>query len=65
MSPNFVDCQLSLIINDVCNLSETAYCIFLFLGVVKYSKLCESMTILAPVHLRGIQINGGDFSLKM
>jgi len=31
----------------------------LFLGVVKYSKLCESTTILAPVHLRGIQINGG------
>ena len=26
---------------------------------VKYSKLCESMTILAPVHPRGIQINGG------
>jgi len=30
----------------------------LFLGVMKYSKLCESMTILAPDHLRGIQING-------
>ena len=31
----------------------------LFLGVVKYSKLCESLTILAPVHLRGFRLTGG------
>jgi len=29
----------------------------LFLGVVKY--VCESMTILAPVHLSGIHITRG------
>ena len=43
------------ILNDRCNLSQT----LVSWSIVKYSKLCESMTILASVHLRGIQINGG------